>query len=113
MNTIDMMMVMQAFVDGKRVEFREWGSGDKWHLMSCIDPVWDWETNEYRVKKEERVDEGEQFMRLSKEQVRQVVVTALLDTYHLEEDLANRIAIKKVLRVFGLFDNWPESGFGE
>jgi len=44
--TIEAIRVMQAFVDGKEVEFR-WGSMD-WN--STDKPGWDWSAYDYRIK---------------------------------------------------------------
>lgn len=37
--------VMLAFAEGKEIEY-SWGGG--WNF--CSDPVWDWHTNDYRIK---------------------------------------------------------------
>lgn len=47
MKTEEMIEVMQAFVDGKAIEFRPEGS-DEWGDVPK--PVWDWSCFEYRIK---------------------------------------------------------------
>lgn len=43
--TIEAIKVMQAFVDRGEVEFRD---GDEWRLAFI--PLWQWHTNDYRIK---------------------------------------------------------------
>jgi hypothetical protein len=45
--------VMQAFVDGKKIETK--GPGEIHHWYEIGDPSWNWLTVEYRVKREPRV----------------------------------------------------------
>lgn len=40
--------VMQAYVDGKEIEFRMLDSSEKWRVTAF--PIWDWGNYEYRVK---------------------------------------------------------------
>ena len=53
MKTVDMktlkekIAVMQAFADGREIEYY-YPSTEKWYKTK--DPVWDWNTNDYRVK---------------------------------------------------------------
>lgn len=49
MNTKEMIEVMQAFEDGKKIEFR-YKRYKKW--QSCPEPKWDWFMNEYRIAPE-------------------------------------------------------------
>jgi hypothetical protein len=44
--------VMQAFADGKQVEFRRSGGNEEWDIGDRV--CWDWSTFEYRVKREPR-----------------------------------------------------------
>lgn len=46
MNTKEKIEVMQAFVDGKEIEYRD---SDIW--LPTTDPIWDWDTCDYRIKK--------------------------------------------------------------
>lgn len=73
METKKMISVMQAFSEGKQIEFCR-KDGSEW--CRCIGPVWNWRDFDYRVKPEpifrpylfsELVDEltrGKQFIRL-------------------------------------------------
>jgi len=45
--TIEAIKVMQAFVDGKEVEWRD-GKFEGWETI--ISPKWNWHDNEYRIK---------------------------------------------------------------
>lgn len=50
--------VMQAYADGEEIEFAAIlvdGSRDKWKLLDACEPIWDWETTDYRVKKMPRM----------------------------------------------------------
>lgn len=50
MTTKEMIDVMQAFVDGKKIEVKcKWDTETDWH--SC-EPKWDWYASDYRVKPE-------------------------------------------------------------
>jgi len=44
-STIDMIKVMQAYVDGKEVEYKGY---DGWYKADI--PTWDWADCEYRIK---------------------------------------------------------------
>lgn len=44
--------VMQAYVDGKEIEVKSFGSAP---FKEIPNPVWDWYRNEYRVKPESKV----------------------------------------------------------
>ena len=48
MNTRDKIEIMQAFVDGKPVEFRDKSRIGDW--QRCVDPTWDWWNYNYRVE---------------------------------------------------------------
>lgn len=48
MKTSEMIAVMQAYEEGKEIEFRSKGS-NVWH---CTNPEWNWAESEYRVKPE-------------------------------------------------------------
>lgn len=52
MTTKEMIAVMQAFEEGKEIEYAaKWGSlAGKWYTIGC--PAWDWITCIYRVKPE-------------------------------------------------------------
>lgn len=50
--TQEKIKVMQAFVDGKEIEFRNYRKSD-WVISA--DPIWNWIDNDYRVKKTEYV----------------------------------------------------------
>ena len=52
MTTKEMIAVMQAFEEGKTIEYNaKWGSdAGKWDEID--DPVWDWHACNYRVKPE-------------------------------------------------------------
>lgn len=47
--TAEMIAVMQAYVDGKEIEYR---CGDYQTWRKTIDPLWDWYKTDYRVKTE-------------------------------------------------------------
>lgn len=48
MTTKEKIAVMQAYIDGKTIEYRDKKEDDVW----CVthEPLWDWDTNYYRVK---------------------------------------------------------------
>lgn len=48
MDTKDKIKVMQAFVDGETIEFRDNIPMGVW--QTCADPEWDWCDFEYRVQ---------------------------------------------------------------
>lgn len=50
MNTKQMIEVMQAFVDGKKIEYSIVGRND-WIRANCV-PVWAWDRCEYRIAPE-------------------------------------------------------------
>jgi hypothetical protein len=52
MTTEDKIKVMQAHLDGAKIEVRDRNTYDPWRL--AITPVWDWYHYEYRVKPEPR-----------------------------------------------------------
>lgn len=55
MNTTkEQIKVMQAYVDGKEIEFLD--SGGKWCKTS--NPAWDWCASDYRIVKEEAICEA-------------------------------------------------------
>lgn len=49
MTTKEMIAVMQAYEDGKAIEFRDRHSGE-WG--ECSIPLWDWHAFDYRIKPE-------------------------------------------------------------
>lgn len=49
MTTKEMIAVMQAFEDGKKIQARMLGRNDWW---DCKNPSWAWSTYEYRIKPE-------------------------------------------------------------
>ena len=51
MNTREMIAVMQAFEDGKQIEYKS-NFDDKWEQFyrGDNDPVWDWHNVTYRIK---------------------------------------------------------------
>lgn len=48
MTTKEKIEIMQAFEDGKEIEFRSAHTEEEW--MSCYKAIWNWEKFEYRVK---------------------------------------------------------------
>lgn len=50
MNTQDKIKVMQAFINGKTIQFVEPGYGDWADYATGEVPLWDWGTTIYRVK---------------------------------------------------------------
>lgn len=50
--TAEMIAVMQAYADGKKIEFlgREW-EVNVWE--ECTSPLWDWTNFDYRIKPEQ------------------------------------------------------------
>lgn len=48
--TIEAIKVMQAWLDGKKVEFR-WNKSD-WHQAGPGNLSWDWDSTEYRIARE-------------------------------------------------------------
>ena len=53
MSTIqEKIAVMQAFADGKRVEYRDKDTPGDWRIAAF--PCWDWEDFDYRIKSEPR-----------------------------------------------------------
>lgn len=55
MNTKDKIQIMQAWVDGKKIEmcnFNDRNNDNKW--MDCNDPDWTWGVVDYRIKPEPR-----------------------------------------------------------
>jgi hypothetical protein len=53
MNTKEQIEVMQAFVDGKEIEMKTKMS-NYWSLI--IEPHWDWDHVDYRVKEEKEIE---------------------------------------------------------
>jgi hypothetical protein len=51
--TAEKIAVMQAFEDGKEIQFRNNSRPDSW--IDCPNPAWNWEMTDYRVKPEPRV----------------------------------------------------------
>lgn len=50
--TKEKIEVMQAFLDGKKVEFKD-VLDNRWHIMLVLrEPAWDWESVDYRIKNE-------------------------------------------------------------
>lgn len=49
MKTTEMIAVMQAYEDGKEIEYYNYAS-NTWEKTTC--PMWDWGTRKYRVKPE-------------------------------------------------------------
>lgn len=53
MTTAEKIAVMQAFEDGKQIEFRRsFNNNNVW--IDCGGPVWNWDIYEYRIKPEEK-----------------------------------------------------------
>jgi len=46
---------MQAFEDGKKIEYQEIGSNDNW--LTANNPTWSWVVNNYRIKPKEQPEE--------------------------------------------------------
>ena len=56
MSTRDKIEVMQAFVDGKVIEYKLWTtSEDPKNWRECLNPLWDWDVHSYRIKPEPKV----------------------------------------------------------
>ena len=55
MTTQEKIDVMQAYVDGKQIEFTEVGR-DNWreYPQDLVAPFWNWERNNYRIKPEKK-----------------------------------------------------------
>jgi hypothetical protein len=52
MNTTkEKIEVMQAFDEGKTIEFK-WTEGDEWITLIINNPHWNWDKNNYRIKPE-------------------------------------------------------------
>lgn len=114
MNTIEMMEIMQAFVDGKPIQYRERHHGGRWYDMDCIDPLWDFETDEYRIKPEESNPAYDVYIKLTKEQVSQILIKELMREYHLKKslgDITKADLIKDALSVFAITDKELHEGF--
>lgn len=52
MNTKEKIEVMQAWVNKKPIQFRVHGCADYHDWCECDEPVWDWNSNDYRIKPE-------------------------------------------------------------
>lgn len=52
MNTKEKIEVMQAYLDGKKIELKGEKCVDGWSVWSSGELNWNWEDNEYRIKKE-------------------------------------------------------------
>lgn len=76
MNTKEMIEVMKAFVDGKKIECKTLGTRDTWDHASL--PCWNWEKYDYRIapepkkggrweRKEIQIDDGDYVIIWSKE----------------------------------------------
>lgn len=50
--TIEAIKVMQAYVDGKEIEYYDEEDSD---FYNCIDPDWNWEAFIYRIKEEPKI----------------------------------------------------------
>lgn len=53
--TAEKIAVMQAFEDGKEVEFRFCLTDETWRPLKSPNPLWDWLSIDYRIKREPRV----------------------------------------------------------
>ena len=53
MTTREMIAVMQAYADGKKIQIADKGSKD-WADYGTGEPVWDWDAFDYRIKPEEK-----------------------------------------------------------
>jgi hypothetical protein len=51
----EQLAVMQAFVDGKKVQVRTKSPGNKWQELKVNCPSWQWDVVEYRIKPEPEV----------------------------------------------------------
>ena len=114
MNTIEMMGIMQAFVDGRHVQYRERHHGSPWYDMNFIDPLWDFKANEYRIKPEESNPAYDVYIKLTTEQVSQIFIKKLMGEYHLKKSEGETIKadlIKDALGVFGITDKELREGF--
>lgn len=53
METQEKIAVMQAYADGKQIQFRKAETEEEWADLSYTrDPTWNWKNNEYRVEPE-------------------------------------------------------------
>lgn len=52
MTTAEMIAVMKAYDEGKKIQFKE-NHEVEWH--DCNTPLWDWACFDYRVKPEEEL----------------------------------------------------------
>ena len=50
MNTKEMIKIMQAFEDGKKIEYKVRKEDGAWCMVTF--PIWDWWSYDYRIKKE-------------------------------------------------------------
>ena len=53
MTTREMIAVMQAYADGKKIQIADKGSKD-WADYGTGEPVWDWDAFDYRIKPEDK-----------------------------------------------------------
>jgi len=54
MDTKSKIKIMQAWVDGKKVQYRSTLVQSDWHDVHCAEPGWYWKDFEYRIKPEPR-----------------------------------------------------------
>jgi len=52
MTTKEMIAVMQAYIDGKKIQIADKGCKDWENYIG--EPLWDWDTFDYRIKPEEK-----------------------------------------------------------
>lgn len=89
MTTQEMIAVMQAFADGKKLECR-FVDGDKW--VPASSPIWAWDRYEYRVKPEPRewwIVNGKQYTALfgTKNEAESSVFNGPAEIIHVREVL--------------------------
>ena len=55
MDTKDKIKVMQAFIDGRPLQFGRSGGGGGWRDIN-FEPTWNWDRGRYRIKPEPPVE---------------------------------------------------------
>lgn len=52
LKTSEQIAIMQAFIDGKKIQARRIGWGEAW--KKTVNPRWAWDTHEYRIASREK-----------------------------------------------------------
>lgn len=55
MNTVDKIKIMQAFVDGKKIESAGYNAREITGWEEDLEPLWDWCSEVYRIKPEPKI----------------------------------------------------------